>query len=937
MPKLKLLFISLVLFSLFGCTQLPQSNVGSVRIDITGLPANTAADILLSGPGYSKKITGSSTIEGLKPNKYYISAQPLSTNSLKYEAKVSETSINVEAGQTAMVNVRYSSKKLYQIKLVVTGPGRVKSSDGKISCTSSGARCSYAYDEGSEVTLRAEPSSGAKFISWNNDKENTETSFSLVADSEQTVTAKFLKTPKPDITDPVPSEIKIVSKLNETSLTSFSFENKGVDKLIFSIEEDVDWLESKTLNGKLASGKKQTINLEASCSDTAENLSTEVKIKSNDPDEELKVVKISLECKAEPKKYELKITLDGSGKVTSNDGNIDCSAKKTDKCSFSYQENHKVVLTASPEADFEFVAWSGASKEDKASIEITMDANKDLAAKFIKYLSPAKISAPSPAKLLINAEVNQSGQASFSFSNLGGKDLKYTISDSFDWLSQSPEFGTLKGSKKQDILVSASCPANAGIYTDTIKISSNDEKNPVITVLLNLDCSNITAQKQLLNLTVKGPGTVTTADGHINCNSSGGQCNYNYPTASKIELTATEDAQAVFDGWSQDSNSSEKIINITMDQAHNLTANFNAAETRTLTVAVSGPGAITTVDGNINCSASSNQCSFDYDLNANVSLVASPETDMELKSWSGDCSGNSTCSLSMTKDMNVSALFGAPSASGNYKIDFVLLGSAADADKKVVFEEAATNWQKVIVSQLSSENVNLEANGACGYGEDAISQTVDGLLIVASIVAIDGKGGILGQAGPRFIRDNGLPVVGCMQFDEADIAAMVDNGTFNGVIMHEMGHVLGVGTLWKYKNLMNDYQPTDACQSASASFTTKPSFIGANALTEFTSLGGTGNIPVEDEYGPGTRCGHWDEAKFGNELMTGFVAQGTMPLSRMTAASLKDLGYSVDMNAADSYSIPAIRTSSINGFELKEQLIYPAYKLNPYGRMIKLK
>jgi hypothetical protein len=38
-----------------------------------------------------------------------------------------------------------------------------------------------------------------------------------------------------------------------------------------------------------------------------------------------------------------------------------------------------------------------------------------------------------------------------------------------------------------------------------------------------------------------------------------------------------------------------------------------------------------------------------------------------------------------------------------------------------------------------------------------------------------------------------------MQFGTADLAAMQANGTIGDVITHEMGHVLGIGTIWSVK------------------------------------------------------------------------------------------------------------------------------------------
>jgi hypothetical protein len=43
---------------------------------------------------------------------------------------------------------------------------------------------------------------------------------------------------------------------------------------------------------------------------------------------------------------------------------------------------------------------------------------------------------------------------------------------------------------------------------------------------------------------------------------------------------------------------------------------------------------------------------------------------------------------------------------------------------------------------------------------------------------------------------------------------------------------------------------------------------------------------------------------FGNELMTGYIEDSYNPLSILTIAALRDLGYSVDATKADSYILP---------------------------------
>lgn len=68
-------------------------------------------------------------------------------------------------------------------------------------------------------------------------------------------------------------------------------------------------------------------------------------------------------------------------------------------------------------------------------------------------------------------------------------------------------------------------------------------------------------------------------------------------------------------------------------------------------------------------------------------------------------------------------------------------------------------------------------------------------------VPIDGLGSVLGSAGPRFINSvSGLTVNGRMKFDSEDVAQLLrsDPNFWENVVVHEMGHVFGIGTLVCY-------------------------------------------------------------------------------------------------------------------------------------------
>ena len=64
---------------------------------------------------------------------------------------------------------------------------------------------------------------------------------------------------------------------------------------------------------------------------------------------------------------------------------------------------------------------------------------------------------------------------------------------------------------------------------------------------------------------------------------------------------------------------------------------------------------------------------------------------------------------------------------------------------------------------------------------------------------------------------------------------------------------------------------------------------------------------------------------FQTELMTGFASAGHMPLSRLTLGALADLGYRVNLDLADPYTLPTTPSTGPQsaGLELRERLITP--------------
>ncbi|HTO01231.1 MAG TPA: leishmanolysin-related zinc metalloendopeptidase, partial [Microthrixaceae bacterium] len=246
---------------------------------------------------------------------------------------------------------------------------------------------------------------------------------------------------------------------------------------------------------------------------------------------------------------------------------------------------------------------------------------------------------------------------------------------------------------------------------------------------------------------------------------------------------------------------------------------------------------------------------------------------------------------SVTKKLDITI---APGPSEPF--DITLIGvDSLDAAVAAEFSAAAAKWEQVITTGLP--DIDGSTLGCTPEEGRPIPASIDDLAIYTEVVPIDGVGGTLGSAGPTcMVRATELGVIGIMQFDEADVASMLSNGTLRSVILHEMGHVLGIGTLW------DTSFASGARHLLSGAGSADPRFLGTAAGSEWGLLGGTSTVPVENTGGPGTADSHWRETIFTTELMTGWMNSGAQ-MSAMTIASLADLGYHVDMSQAEPFQL----------------------------------
>ena len=286
----------------------------------------------------------------------------------------------------------------------------------------------------------------------------------------------------------------------------------------------------------------------------------------------------------------------------------------------------------------------------------------------------------------------------------------------------------------------------------------------------------------------------------------------------------------------------------------------------------------------------------------------------------GRCAGPNIVYAQSKRTSNVAAVISATATGGpaGYCIE-MLFTAPPDPILRTAAEAAATKWGAILnATSFAPETLNLDP-ASLPAGEKTCAnitvprvpnRIVKGLLILVELAPIPNPSpGLitLGQAGPCYIRIPGnLTVMGGLRLNGDYLLNNLNATQRQNVVTHEMGHVLGYGTLWDAPlNLI--VNPILTSGPASQPL---PAFVGAAARARWTAMGGPGpalppSVPLEGCGGSGTVNGHWRESVFGDELMTGYINSNGQdnPLSALTIASMADMGYAVDYSQAEPFVI----------------------------------
>lgn len=256
-----------------------------------------------------------------------------------------------------------------------------------------------------------------------------------------------------------------------------------------------------------------------------------------------------------------------------------------------------------------------------------------------------------------------------------------------------------------------------------------------------------------------------------------------------------------------------------------------------------------------------------------------------------------------------------------YDIELVFLEGGTNAQRDAI-GQAARRWESVIARDVydwDHSAFDRVPAGTCGPDSPEVADKVDDIRVFVTIGAIDGPGNTVAQSGPCWVRPHPLegahgiwlqPTLSAVVLDEADVVVVESAGMLESFAAHEIAHALGfVPAVWqRHDRLRNPSLPDSPGADTH--------FDGPMAVAAFDAAGGAGyaqaKVPVENGATPGVSDSNWRETVFGDELMSAFLTGETQPLSLITIESMYDIGYEVNVGAADAFtvSVPGARVAA---------------------------
>ena len=324
-------------------------------------------------------------------------------------------------------------------------------------------------------------------------------------------------------------------------------------------------------------------------------------------------------------KFSLTANKSGQGTVTSSQAGISCG---TD-CTYVYDFNTVIALTASPAAGSTFVVWSGACS-GTGTCQVIMNQVQSVTATFNQL-------PPNAFALTVNKTGTGNGRVTGNGIDCGSDCSEQYVENTPVTLTAIPSADSTSSTDSTFAGWSGACNG-----TDVCQVTMTQAQNVT---------ARFTLKTYPLSVSKKGQGVGNITINSIDC---GNNCSADYNANTLVTLTAAPAADSLFAGWSGACSGTTPSCQVTMTQAQNVTARFTL-KTYPLSVSRKGLGTGNLTGNGIDCG---NDCSADYNANTLVTLTAAPATNSLFAGWSGACSGTTlSCQVTMTQAQNVTATF----------------------------------------------------------------------------------------------------------------------------------------------------------------------------------------------------------------------------------------------------------------------------------------
>ena len=308
----------------------------------------------------------------------------------------------------------------------------------------------------------------------------------------------------------------------------------------------------------------------------------------------------------------------GAGSIASTPSGVLCGSS----CSASFSGGSGVKLTATAGANSRFTGWSGACTGTGTCV-VGMTASRSVTASFDMTSYPLSVSLSGEGAGTVTSSpsgINCGTTCSTSLAT--GTSVKLTAT-------------ATKGSK-----FAGWTGACSGTSSCTVSMKS---------------ASTVSARFDRIPYPLSysrkgtGAGTATMVNTGTVCATV---CSKTFPSGTVVRLTAAPDAASSFAGWTGGCSGKGPCV-VTLNVATQVYASFNKVKS-TLTTTVQGATGGQIVATGINCTG---HCATLVANTGSVALKAVPADGWRLLKWAGDCSGTSTCSVRMSSDRKVGAVF----------------------------------------------------------------------------------------------------------------------------------------------------------------------------------------------------------------------------------------------------------------------------------------